>query len=241
MTYRLFIYILLGILPALVWLFYYLRKDLHPEPKRMILKIFILGAFITFPTLLVQLGLTTVLTQIHINGIFKAFIYWVVVIALVEEFFKYLVVRKGVFYSSHLDEPLDIMLYMIVSALGFAALENILYLVSPSDGLNFYQVLSSALTISFIRFIGATFLHTLCSGLLGYFLALSFYETRKKIWFFLAGIILAATLHGLYNFSIIELEGPFQVIVPLTILLGLAIFVIWGFGKTKKMKSVGKI
>lgn len=241
MDYRLFIYIFLGILPAFVWLLYYLKKDLHPEPKRMILKIFTLGVFITLPTLLVQLGLTTLLTDIHINGVLKAFIYWVFVIALVEEFFKYFVVREGVFHSNHLDEPVDLMIYMIVSALGFAAIENILYLFSPVDGLSFSQVLNNALAISFIRFIGATFLHTLCSGLLGYFIAVSQYETRKKIRFFLIGILLAAILHGVYNFSIIELQGPYQIIVPVTILIGLAVFVMWAFKKVRKMKSVGKV
>lgn len=241
MNYRLFLYIFFGILPALVWLSYYLRKDVHPEPRLMILKVFLWGSFITLPVFLVQLGLSALLTQLNLPSFIVSLLYWFLVIALTEEFFKYLVVRKKVFNNCNLDEPLDIMLYMIISALGFAALENILYLFSPADNLSFNQVLNNTLIISFIRFIGATFLHTLASGTLGYFLALSFYETKNKIWLFLAGLSIAAILHGLYNFSIMTFKGTLQFAIPITILTGLAIFVIWAFNRVKKMKSVGKI
>jgi len=241
MDFRLFLYIFFGALPALVWLSYYLRKDIHPEPRLMIFKVFLWGSFITLPVFLIQLGLASLLTQANLPTFVISLLYWFVVIALTEEFFKYIVVRGKVFNSCHLDEPLDIMLYMIISALGFAALENILYLFSPADNLTFNQILNNTLIISFIRFIGATFLHTLASGTLGYFLALSFYETKNKIWLFLTGLSIAAIAHGLYNFSIVTFKMPLQFVVPVTILTTLAIFVIWAFNRVKKMKSVGKI
>jgi len=241
MNYRLFLYIFFGILPSLVWLSYYLRKDVHPEPRLMILKVFLWGSFITIPVFLVQLGLSSLLTEVRLPMFIISFLYWFIIIALTEEFFKYLVVRRKVFNNCNLDEPIDIMLYMIISALGFAALENILYLFSPSDSISFNQVLNNTLIISFVRFIGATFLHTLASGTLGYFLALSFYETKNKIWFFLAGLSIATVSHGLYNYSIIKFKGVWQLAVPVAILAGLAIFVIWAFNKVINMKSVGKI
>ena len=241
MDYRLFLYVFFGVLPALVWLSYYLRKDVHPEPRLMIFKIFLWGSFITLPVFLVQLGFSTLLTGIRLPTFIISLLYWSVVIALTEEFFKYLVVRRKIFNSRDLDEPLDIMLYMIIAALGFAALENILYLFSPADNLSFNQVLNNTLIISFIRFIGATFLHTLASGTLGYFLALSFYDTKNRIWLFLAGLSIATISHGLYNFSIMTFKGTLQFAIPVIILVGLAIFVIWAFNRVKKMKSVGKV
>lgn len=241
MIERLILYIFFGILPALVWLFYYLRKDVHPEPKTMVLKVFLWGAFITLPVFLAQLGLSALLSELKLPTFIVSLLYWFVVIALTEEFFKYLVVRVKVFNSCNLDEPLDIMLYMIISALGFAALENILYLFSPANNLSFNQVLNNTIIISFVRFIGATFLHTLASGTLGYFLALSFYETKNKIWLFLAGLSIAVISHGLYNFSIMTFKGILQLSIPIIILTGLAIFMIWAFNRVKSMKSVGKI
>ncbi len=240
-NYRIFLYILFGVLPSLVWLSYYLRKDSHPEPKLMILKVFFSGFLITLPVFFIQLGLSTLLAELKLPTLIISILYWFFVIALTEEFFKYLVVRKEVLSSSNLDEPLDIMLYMIIAALGFAALENILYLFSPTDNLPFNQFLNNTFIISFIRFIGATFLHTLVSGTLGYFLIVEVYEIEKRGWFFFSGLFLASALHGLYNFSIITLKGPLQIAVPVTILIGLAIFVLWAFNRVRKMKSVVEI
>lgn len=243
MGYKIILYIFFGVLPALIWLSYYLRKDLHPEPKRMILKVFLLGSLITLPVFFIQLGLSALLAEIKLPTFIISILYWFLVIAFTEEFFKYLVVKRVVFNSKHLDEPLDIMLYMIIAALGFAALENVLYLFSPADNLSFNQVLNNTLLISFFRFIGATFLHTLASGALGYFLIIEVYEIKKGGWFLFSGLILTSILHGLYNFSIITFKGTLtlQIAIPVTILIGLAVFVLWAFNRAKKMKSVVEV
>ena len=62
MDYYIIIYIIFGVLPSLTWLSYYLRKDVHPEPKKMVLKIFLWGALITIPVFFVQIGLAKLLT-----------------------------------------------------------------------------------------------------------------------------------------------------------------------------------
>ncbi len=245
--YRLPLYILFGILPSLIWLSYYLRKDLHPEPKRIILKIFFYGAVITMPTFFIQIGLSELLKQLQLFAFFASFpiitniLKWFFIIALTEELFKYLAVRIAVFKSRELDEPLDMMLYMVVAALGFAAVENVLYLFSPIDNISFEAIIGTTITISFIRFIGATFLHTLVSATLGYFLVMSFFKTEKRLRLTITGISVAVILHGLYNFSIIELKNPLNFIIPIIILVGLAIFVMFQFDKIKKLKSICKI
>ncbi|MCX6722866.1 MAG: PrsW family intramembrane metalloprotease [Candidatus Staskawiczbacteria bacterium] len=234
------VYIFFGILPSLVWLSYYLRKDVHPEPKRMILKIFLWGILITIPVFFVQIGLKFLLDKTNISSLNYELIYWFLIIALSEEFFKYLVIRLKVINSPNLDEPLDIMLYMVIAALGFAALENILYLFTP-DQMSFYQIINRTLVIDFIRFIGATFLHTLCSAVVGYSLAISFCEEKRKYTYVVAGLFVAMVLHGLYNFSIMALDGYIRLIIPVIIILTLAFIVFLGFEKLKKMKSTCKI
>jgi len=241
MDYYIIIYIIFGVLPSLTWLFYYLRKDLHPEPKRMILKIFLWGALITLPVLFVQIGLTSLLNRIDMGPMAKDLVYWFLIIAFSEEFFKYLVVRIKVINSPYLDEPIDIMLYIVVVALGFAALENILYLFAPAGQMSFNQIIDRTLIVSFIRFIGATFLHTLCSAVIGYSLAISFCEVKTKNISLVAGILMATALHGLYDFSIITLNGYIRFAIPIVIILTLAFLVFSGFEKLKKMKSICKI
>lgn len=242
MDFTFLIYLIFGILPSLTWLFYYLKKDKHPEKKSMILKIFLWGVLFTIPVLIVQLSLTQILNYLSLPNIFILLIYWFLVIAFVEEIFKYLVVKLRVLNSPEFDEPIDTMIYMIISALGFAAVENTIYLWPPIGTFaNFNDIITRTTIITCIRFIGATFLHTLCSGTLGYFLALSFKETKSRQRLLILGILMAVGLHGLYNFSIMTVgQGLFKAIIPILILIILSIFVMHEFDKLKKIKSICK-
>lgn len=177
-------------------------------------------------------------------------IYHFLLVSLVEELAKFSVVKLKVMKSSELDEPIDIMLYMIISALGFAALENLLYilpLLFPREEMTIFQ----AGTISFFRFAGATFLHALCSGVIGFFLAYSVFKNRLKFIFLSFGITLATLLHGLFNISIIGIEeglsskNSLLLISSMTFLISLlailSIAVSLGFKKLKKTASVCRI
>jgi RsiW-degrading membrane proteinase PrsW (M82 family) len=241
MDFVFIIYVILGLLPSLTWLSFYLKEDMHPEPKRMILRIFLWGALVTIPVIFVQVGLAYLLKLTNLIPIISDIIYWFLIIAFSEEFFKYLVVRLKVFDSPHLDEPLDIMLYMVVSALGFAAVENIAYLFGSTGAMSLNQILFRTLLLTYVRFIGATFLHTLCSAIIGYSLAFSFYHTKTRYELFLGGLILAVLLHGLYDFALSTQHGYMQFAVPASIIGIIAILVMLGFEKVKKMKSVCKI
>lgn len=239
------IYLIFGLAPSIIWLLFFLRKDAHPEPKRMVLKIFFYGMLITLPAIFIEKGVFDVFEELNLPYVFYIFFG----IASVEELLKYLVIREKVLKNPEFDEPIDAMLYMIIAALGFAALENILILfTSPFP---FFEMLS----ISILRFIGATFLHALSSGSLGYFLTLSFFETKNRTKLFFAGILTAVLSHGLFNFSITKIEESITIknnlvvianlklftffnIFLITILFGLAIFIFFGFKKLKKMKSI---
>lgn len=238
MDYTILIYVFFGVLPSLTWLLYYLRKDLHPEPKRMIIKIFLWGALMTLPVFFVQIGLTSLLNMASLGNLVKSIIYWFLIIAFSEELFKYLVVRVKVINSPHLDEPVDLMIYMVVAALGFAAVENILYLFAPIGQMSFEQIIDRTLIIALIRFVGATFLHTLCSAVIGYAMAISCCDQKNRFLELLTGITIAVALHGLYNFSIMTLQGYIKFVIPMLIILSLAFFVFSRFEKLKKLKSV---
>lgn len=235
-------YIIFGLTPSIVWLLFYLRKDSHPEPNRLILKIFFCGAGAAVLAAFLEMGFFEI-TRIGARFIAPVIVNIVNIfigVALVEEMLKYSVVRIGILKNPEFDEPVDAMLYMIIAALGFAALENILILW-------FHQkpfLLFETMTWSAARFLGATFLHALCSGTVGYFLALSFFKRKKgegesrlaPTMTLAIGLAGAVLLHGLYNFSIMSIEGVQRFIVPGIILIGLAIFVSLGF---KKLRGAG--
>ena len=244
MDFTFIIYIIFGILPSLAWLFYYLRKDLHPESKKMILKIFAFGALSTIPVLVIQLSLTKLLSYTNLPQIYTYIIYWFLIIALTEEIFKYLVIKFKVLNNAEFDEPVDAMIYMIIAALGFAAVENMIYLWLPvsAQTISFNDTVLRTLFITFFRFVGATFLHTLCSATIGYFLALSFREAKNGLRFTILGILTAVFLHGLFNFSIMTIgDGWEKVIIPIILLSIIAVFVMHEFDKLKKLKSICKL
>ncbi len=245
--YRLALYLIFGILPSFVWLLYYLKKDLHPEPKRMILKIFLLGCIATVPVYFLQVQITQFLEQLQIFPFFTYYppatdaLKWFVAIAAVEEFAKFFVVKLGVLSSRQLDEPVDLMIYMVVVALGFAAVENILYLFAPLGNISITAIIQTTVAISFVRFIGATLLHTLCSALLGYYLVIGVSKSKRNIFFLVMGIIFASSFHGLYDFAITVLPTPLNIIIPITIIVVLFTLMIYNFNRAKNMKSICKI
>lgn len=232
MNYLLFL--LFGFVPSLVWLAFYLRKDAHPEPNAMIRKVFLWGMLATLPAIGLELGLRSFFAALPLPFETTLILYIFLGVALVEETLKFLVVRFVAFPSPALDEPVDVMLYMIIAALGFSAFENILILF----GLGIASPVSQIAALTLARLLGATLLHALVSGAFGYFLARSFFHPAKKFWYLFSGLFLAVLLHGLFNFYILEVDGIQKLLIPALILLGLAIFVSMGFRQLKKILAL---
>jgi len=237
MTYPLLL--IFALTPSFIWLAFYLRKDAHPEPNRMIIRIFLAGMLITIPAIYIETFLDGFFSSLPISHIAFLTIYFFVGIALVEEFLKYLVPRIGAFSSPALDEPLDIMLYMVISALGFAAFENTLLLFRLVQT----YPLSEIFLVNSIRFVQAIFLHALVSALFGYFLALGALRKTNKFLFFLIGLSSATILHGLFNlyiFTIGEKSLPL-LLLPIIPLFILAIFVSYAFRRLRTQTLKAKI
>ena len=148
--------------------------------------------------------------------------------ALIEEFLKFLVVKEKVLNNPEFDEPVDAMIYMIISALGFAAGENIFILVPLK-----YTFFSEIFGISLFRFLGATFLHALCAAVIGFFIGLSFFNEKREWKLVSVGLVLATLLHGLFNFFIMKGEGSLKLLIPSSLLIISAILVSFGFKKLK--------
>lgn len=233
--------IILAPLPSLIWLSFYLRKDKHPEPNKLIVKIFLLGVLIV--------PLAGILEQGFFLGTEKfpfldKLILVVAVFAFIEELMKYLVVKFGILKSSEFDEPIDAMIYMIIAGLGFAAAENI-YLLSQI----YLQHQYFLETLEFLttRFLGATLLHALACGITGYFLAASLLIKSKVRKILTAGGVLAATiLHSIFNYIIIlnsqsEIDSMERNFYLLIILTSTAIIISLMLKKAKKYRSICKI
>ncbi|MCG2696309.1 MAG: PrsW family glutamic-type intramembrane protease [Candidatus Portnoybacteria bacterium] len=232
---------ILAPLPSIIWLAFYLRKDKHPEPNKMVVKIFFFGAIMIVLAALLEQGLFEGLKIISLS---EKILLLVIGFALIEELLKYLVVKFGVLKNPNFDEPIDSMIYLIIAALGFAAAENI-YLLSQISPLK----IPIGETIEFIttRFLGATFLHALASAVMGYFLAASLCtksKFRKTLIF--GGLIAATILHSVFNYIIIlNIDGHIETyqrnILIFVLLFGTAIMVSLMFKKINKFRSICKL
>lgn len=181
-----------GVLPALIWLFFWLLEDrCEPEPKRFIFFVFVGGMLSVFVALKLEL-----LASNYIKGVPLIFTW-----AAIEEFAKFGVAYFLALRWSVFDEPLDAIIYLVTAALGFSALENTLFLIHPIDS---GDVLKSVITGD-LRFVGASLLHTLASATIGISIALSFAKpaVERRLYAFV-GVILAVALHTLFNFFILR-------------------------------------
>ena len=190
----LLISISLGVLPAVFWLLFWLYEDKkRPEPRGLILRAFI-GGMLVVP----------IVIPLQILG-FNYFSLGVVaftIVSLTEEIFKYIAARITSLGSKENNEPLDPVIYMITTALGFAAVENTLFLIQDAS---LGAAASSLIITGNMRFMGATVLHVISSATVGVFMSLAFYRSKniKKVFLFF-GLILAIVLHTVFNLLIIN-------------------------------------
>lgn len=216
--------VLIGFLPVLIWLVFWLFEDAkRPEPRHLIIRAFIAG--------MITVALVLPLQKLAMGYLEPGF--WLILVwAAIEEILKLFVAFIAVLRHRAVNEPLDIPIYLITIALGFAALENVLFLIEPLTNGN---ILGGLITGN-LRFVGATLIHTLSSAVIGGFLAFAFFkELPKKLLYGAFGIILAVTLHTIFNFSIINTSADYLLMVFAGVWVGI-IFLLIAFERVKMLK-----
>ena len=185
-----------GIIPSLLWLWFWLKEDRkNPEPKDVLSVVFLMGIIGVIFVIPIQKFI-----QAHVGGHEWQLLLW----ATAEELVKYFAVIIVVYKTNLVDEPIDWPIYMITAALGFAALENALFLVKPIS----VGATAVGLLTGHLRFLGSTLLHTVTSGIVGISLGLSVHQHGfKKGLHLILGILLAIALHTVFNFFIIKNDG----------------------------------
>ena len=233
MALTLIIASLCGILPIALWLIFFLWQDIKkPEPLKWIGILFLLG-MVTTPFVWFIENYFINLLQVDINNtlplFISAFIY--LGVAGIEELAKFFSAALVLKKNKYFDEAIDAMIYLIVVALGFAVVENILI---------FYQGISSGehflatFQVTTLRFVGANLLHALSSGIIGFFWALKLVTGEKR--YLGIGLILGILLHWAFNIAIINLGGDALFLVSLILFL-VGIVILWAFDVPKQIKK----
>ncbi|MES2088084.1 MAG: PrsW family glutamic-type intramembrane protease [Patescibacteria group bacterium] len=215
-----------GFLPALLWLWFWLHEDrAHPEPRGMIIGTFLAG-MVAVPLVL---PLEQIIESHFASQVFLMVFLW----ATIEETFKWGAAYFSALETKEYDEPVDAIIYMVTAALGFAAMENTLFLISAiTDG-----GMGSSFVTGNLRFIGASLLHVLASGILGFFIAETFKKSllNKQLCFF-AGLAIAVLLHTTFNLYIMKSQGT-SIFAIFALVWVAILFLIAGFEKVKQIKK----
>ena len=234
-----------GLIPILIWLWFWLKEDrAKPEPARLIARVFLAGAvgvviayfferavcdFNWFKVACFGLSDSALLIA---NWQTKILI---LIWASIEEIFKFLAAYLVIFRQSAFDEPVDSMIYMITAALGFAALENSIFLFTTLTETGSGAVF---LLTGNLRFLGANLIHIIASALVGGMMALAFCFRRwQRFSYAIIGLAVAILLHALFNFLIIIDNGK-QLFKILALLWLFVLFIILFFEKVKTVRCL---
>ncbi len=198
---------LIGILPVVLVLIYIRRVDrFHQEPKKLLNKLFIYGALSVIPIIFIELFFMrmNVFTG-DLGALYDSFI----VAGFTEESFKWLIVIVVAFNNKAYDEPLDGIVYAVFVSMGFAVVENVLY------------VYSGGIQVALLRAVTSVPAHMVFGVMSGYML--SIYKFERKPLYLVLSLIVPICLHGLYNFML--LANSFYLILFIPYLITLYVLV----------------
>lgn len=213
-----FLLILLSIIPTVIIGFYIYNKDNVKEPKKLLLGLFLSGFFALILTLGVNLLILAFFPEIYLSddgskyNHIQLFFLIFAQVALVEEFFKWLMLRLFGYSNKAFDQIYDIIVYAVFVSLGFATIENIFY------------VLEGGVDIALYRGIFSIPGHVAFGIFMGYCLA--FAKLNEKINSFKYNIYMGLSLllpvlfHTLYDyFLMIEEPSYFLIFIGFVIIL----------------------
>ncbi|WP_408955621.1 PrsW family glutamic-type intramembrane protease [Natroniella sp. ANB-PHB2] len=180
--------IIISIIPGLLWVYFFYRKDKYePEPVYLVLRLFLYGALLVIPVGLIEAPFANLIAQppdlLTLLGVS------IFVIGLVEEVGKFAVVWYAVYHSDEFNEVMDGIIYSISVALGFAAVENLLYAVV------------FGFRVGIVRAVVTSLVHASFSGIMGFYLGRAKCEERPNL--IIIGLVQVVLLHGIYDFLIL--------------------------------------
>jgi RsiW-degrading membrane proteinase PrsW (M82 family) len=186
----------LSVAPGIaISLFIFLRDRYNREPRSLLVRSFLLGLVSAGIAMVLQLILLPQVQSLMGDRIGSVAVKAFFVVALTEEWSKYIMVRYYAWRKPAFDEPLDGIVYTVMVGMGFATIENVGYVMQHGIG------------TAFLRMFLSVPAHACFAVLMGYQLGLAkFHESRKWVYLF-RGLALAVLFHGLFDFFLFLQEN----------------------------------
>ncbi len=178
----------LALAPGIAIALYIFYKDQHErEPTRLLIKSFLYGIGSVIVTLAISYS---ILGETMVFGARTLWDYVVdafLVVALVEEFSKFIFVRWLLYPNKNFNEPFDGIVYCVMVSMGFATLENVLYVMEGGIG------------VAMLRMFTAVPAHATFAVIMGFFVGEAKFLQRNRTLYLIIGILAATIAHGFYD------------------------------------------
>lgn len=200
-----YLLLVISILPVFIICSYIYNKDRHKEPNKLLIKLFLFG----FTSIIVVFLLSYLVFYFFPNflkepanmSFIEMLIYTFIIVGLIEELCKWIIVYIFGYKSRENDEVYDLIVYAVFVSLGFACIENILYVFTEQS-----------ISIGLFRGIFAIPGHASFAIAMGYYLSKAriyglkgnLKLKRKNI---LLSLIIPVVLHGIYDFCLLSESG----------------------------------
>jgi protease PrsW len=173
---------------AAIGLYIYLKDKHEREPLGLLLRSFFFGILSVFVTLLISRVIGNFIT-IDEQSVSEQAVHAFLIVALVEEFSKFIFVRGILYNNANFNEPFDGIVYSVMVSMGFATFENILYVTEGGIG------------TAFMRMFTAVPAHASFAILMGFYLGKAKFE-HKKSYYALHALGVATLFHGAYDYCL---------------------------------------
>ncbi len=196
--------ILSAVLPSIILIWYFRRQDRFPEPIGIMMMTFFLGVLSVIPILVIALSFqswgTALFPGMASSALGLAAFTAFVLAAIPEETLKYAVLTGYSAKRSAFEEPMDGLVYGVCASLGFATLENILYVG-----------LTGNINVAILRSVTAVPCHACLGAIMGYYVGMGKFADRatlaswrRKAW------LIPVLLHGLYDLPLMWMANKYE-------------------------------
>ncbi len=203
--------LLISLAPVIaIIIFIYWKDKLDKEPKKLLFYSFLMGILSIVVTLIISYVINGFSLEHSDDTNYRSLLSCILGIGLVEEFSKFIFVRFYCYKKDAFNEPFDGITYAVMVSMGFAALENILY------------VFDNGMGIGIARMFTAVPAHAVFAIIMGYYLGIQ--KIHHKKYAGIIGLFLAAIIHGLYDYFLFNLEYNSMFLIYWFILFILSIY-----------------
>ena len=211
--------LVIALAPVLIILFYiYIRDKYEKEPLSLLIKSLVIGILITIPVIFVE-SLLSKMWNVE-SGIMNAGYRAFIVAGFTEELFKFVALYWLIWKHKEFDEKFDGIVYAVFISLGFAAIENILY------------VYEYGADIGYLRAFTAVPAHAVFGVVMGFYFALAKFSKKYNSYFLIKALVIPVLLHGFYDFILMS-DHPYLMFIFIPYLIWLLYFA------RKKINSIG--